>query len=206
MLFTFSWRTWLYDFLLENHALWDYTVEITWFLLLLSYQANPADPRTFPFILLGNKIDIDGGNSRVVSTCSCTSGWIHLFPAPLLKDSFCRFLRRKLGIGAPQKGTYLTLRHLLRRTTMLMPHFCVLLKLLLLMIVNMTCKCNLFTHVICNWLIPASMIIYHFGFNVILLHWRTMTLTPDPGNDHLIFFSTDKQENLVMFLLLKIWN
>ncbi|MBA0623986.1 hypothetical protein Goshw_009525 [Gossypium schwendimanii] len=32
-----------------------------------SFQANPADPRTFPFILLGNKIDIDGGNSRVVS-------------------------------------------------------------------------------------------------------------------------------------------
>ncbi|RDX81472.1 hypothetical protein CR513_37850 [Mucuna pruriens] len=30
-------------------------------------QANPPDPRTFPFILLGNKIDIDGGNSRVVS-------------------------------------------------------------------------------------------------------------------------------------------
>ncbi|KAJ4828636.1 hypothetical protein Tsubulata_025631 [Turnera subulata] len=30
-------------------------------------QANPADPKTFPFILLGNKIDIDGGNSRVVS-------------------------------------------------------------------------------------------------------------------------------------------
>ncbi|KAJ6709142.1 RAS-RELATED PROTEIN RABG3A [Salix koriyanagi] len=30
-------------------------------------QANLSDPRTFPFILLGNKIDIDGGNSRVVS-------------------------------------------------------------------------------------------------------------------------------------------
>ncbi|RYR36636.1 hypothetical protein Ahy_A09g041602 isoform A [Arachis hypogaea] len=29
--------------------------------------ANPSDPRKFPFILLGNKIDIDGGNSRVVS-------------------------------------------------------------------------------------------------------------------------------------------
>ncbi|KAL5195357.1 Ras-related protein Rab7 [Glycine soja] len=29
--------------------------------------ANPPDPRAFPFILLGNKIDIDGGNSRVVS-------------------------------------------------------------------------------------------------------------------------------------------
>ncbi|PPD98461.1 hypothetical protein GOBAR_DD04501 [Gossypium barbadense] len=30
-------------------------------------QANPTDPRMFPFMLLGNKIDIDGGNSRVVS-------------------------------------------------------------------------------------------------------------------------------------------
>nr|GFB58918.1 Ras-related protein RAB7 [Tanacetum cinerariifolium] len=29
--------------------------------------ANPSDPGSFPFILLGNKIDIDGGNSRVVS-------------------------------------------------------------------------------------------------------------------------------------------
>ncbi|GMJ02202.1 RAB GTPase homolog G3A [Hibiscus trionum] len=29
-------------------------------------QANPTDPRTFPFILLGNKIDLDGGNSRAV--------------------------------------------------------------------------------------------------------------------------------------------
>ncbi|KAL3592611.1 hypothetical protein D5086_011251 [Populus alba] len=30
-------------------------------------QASPSDPKKFPFILLGNKIDIDGGNSRVVS-------------------------------------------------------------------------------------------------------------------------------------------
>ncbi|KAL5709961.1 hypothetical protein ACHQM5_020582 [Ranunculus cassubicifolius] len=30
-------------------------------------QANPVDPDSFPFILLGNKVDIDGGNSRVVS-------------------------------------------------------------------------------------------------------------------------------------------
>ncbi|KAK4280102.1 hypothetical protein QN277_011771 [Acacia crassicarpa] len=30
-------------------------------------QANSPNPRKFPFILLGNKIDIDGGNSRVVS-------------------------------------------------------------------------------------------------------------------------------------------
>lgn len=36
-------------------------------------QANPADPRTFPFILLGNKIDVDGGNSRVVRIYSCSA-------------------------------------------------------------------------------------------------------------------------------------
>lgn len=30
-------------------------------------QANPVDPKSFPFILLGNKVDIDGGKSRVVS-------------------------------------------------------------------------------------------------------------------------------------------
>eukprot|EP01018_Ginkgo_biloba_P024211 Gb_22278 [translate_table: standard] len=30
-------------------------------------QASPADPKTFPFVLLGNKVDVDGGNSRVVS-------------------------------------------------------------------------------------------------------------------------------------------
>jgi Ras-related protein Rab-7A len=30
-------------------------------------QASPSDPDNFPFVLLGNKVDIDGGNSRVVS-------------------------------------------------------------------------------------------------------------------------------------------
>ncbi|KAK2971186.1 hypothetical protein RJ640_008610 [Escallonia rubra] len=30
-------------------------------------QASPSDPENFPFVVLGNKIDIDGGNSRVVS-------------------------------------------------------------------------------------------------------------------------------------------
>lgn len=30
-------------------------------------QANPPNLKNFPFLLLGNKIDIDGGNSRVVS-------------------------------------------------------------------------------------------------------------------------------------------
>lgn len=31
-------------------------------------QAHPQDPDNFPFMTLGNKIDVDGGNSRVVST------------------------------------------------------------------------------------------------------------------------------------------
>jgi len=30
-------------------------------------QASPSDPDNFPFILLGNKIDVDSGNSRVIS-------------------------------------------------------------------------------------------------------------------------------------------
>ncbi|CAI0554766.1 unnamed protein product [Linum tenue] len=30
-------------------------------------QVDPVHPDVFPFVLLGNKIDIDGGNSRVVS-------------------------------------------------------------------------------------------------------------------------------------------
>eukprot|EP00245_Coleochaete_scutata_P017286 TRINITY_DN8412_c0_g1_i1.p1 TRINITY_DN8412_c0_g1~~TRINITY_DN8412_c0_g1_i1.p1 ORF type:complete len:206 (-),score=45.78 TRINITY_DN8412_c0_g1_i1:626-1243(-) len=30
-------------------------------------QSSPSDPETFPFVVLGNKVDVDGGNSRVVS-------------------------------------------------------------------------------------------------------------------------------------------
>ena len=30
-------------------------------------QASPSDPDNFPFVLLGNKVDVDSGNSRVVS-------------------------------------------------------------------------------------------------------------------------------------------
>jgi hypothetical protein len=33
-------------------------------------QASPSDPENFPFVVLGNKIDVDGGNSRVVSYLS----------------------------------------------------------------------------------------------------------------------------------------
>ncbi|KAG2270425.1 hypothetical protein Bca52824_064980 [Brassica carinata] len=30
-------------------------------------QASPSDPENFPFVVIGNKIDVDGGNSRVLS-------------------------------------------------------------------------------------------------------------------------------------------
>lgn len=31
-------------------------------------QANPSDQEHFPFMVLGNKVDLDDGKSRVVST------------------------------------------------------------------------------------------------------------------------------------------
>jgi Ras-related protein Rab-7A len=49
---------------------WDQFM-VTW---LLSFflagffgQASPSDPENFPFVVLGNKVDVDSGNSRVVS-------------------------------------------------------------------------------------------------------------------------------------------
>jgi Ras-related protein Rab-7A len=33
----------------------------------LAAQASPSDPDNFPFVVLGNKIDVENGNSRVVS-------------------------------------------------------------------------------------------------------------------------------------------
>ncbi|KAH0912863.1 hypothetical protein HID58_036184, partial [Brassica napus] len=30
-------------------------------------QANPMEPETFPFVLIGNKTEVDGGNNRVVA-------------------------------------------------------------------------------------------------------------------------------------------
>lgn len=37
-------------------------------------QANPTDREHFPFVLLGNKVDQEGGRTRVVSHAMC-----HLF-------------------------------------------------------------------------------------------------------------------------------
>ena len=47
-------------------------------------QASPSDPDNFPFVVLGNKIDVDNGNSRAVSEkkakarCSAKIGRAHV--------------------------------------------------------------------------------------------------------------------------------
>jgi len=54
-------------------------------------QASPTDPDNFPFVVLGNKIDVDNGNSRVVSEKKakswCTSkGGIPYFETSAKED------------------------------------------------------------------------------------------------------------------------
>ena len=44
-------------------------------------QASPSDPENFPFVVLGNKVDLDEGRSRVVRI------FIHLLHLPLLLNS-----------------------------------------------------------------------------------------------------------------------
>ncbi|GLJ18032.1 hypothetical protein SUGI_0318180 [Cryptomeria japonica] len=61
-----------------------------WYLEFLN-QASPADPDNFPFFLVGNKIDVDGGNSRVVSEKKanqwCASkGIMHYFETSAKED------------------------------------------------------------------------------------------------------------------------
>ncbi|XP_051117369.1 ras-related protein Rab7-like [Andrographis paniculata] len=38
-----------------------------WLQDFLKQAKPPANPETFPFVVIGNKVDVDGGNSRVVS-------------------------------------------------------------------------------------------------------------------------------------------
>lgn len=99
---------------------------LTWFPLPLSPQANPANPRTFPFILLGNKIDVDGGNSRVVRIEVAMVSMFFLFPTCCYNYHLSRFLRRKQRSGVLQKATSLTLRHQQKRIIMLILHSSVL--------------------------------------------------------------------------------
>lgn len=108
--------------------------------LLNVFQANPPDPKTFPFILLGNKIDIDGGNSRVVRRHSYCAGQLIYSMIHYTNFQLFRFPRRKQRTGVHQKGTYLTLRHQQKKITMLTLHSFVSPRLLLRMNMSRTCK------------------------------------------------------------------
>uniref|UniRef100_A0A453FID2 Ras-related protein Rab7 n=1 Tax=Aegilops tauschii subsp. strangulata TaxID=200361 RepID=A0A453FID2_AEGTS len=83
-------------------------------------QASPSDPDNFPFVLLGNKVDIDGGNSRVV--ISKTNFLLKIIFKPCSANGLVyyhlRSLRRRRRLGAPQKATSLTLRHLRKKEQM----------------------------------------------------------------------------------------
>ncbi|XP_039800078.1 GTP-binding protein yptV1-like isoform X1 [Panicum virgatum] len=89
-------------------------------------QASPSDPKHFPFILVGNKIDLDGGNKRMVSFLNVQTFQYRLeilcnrFVASGLSHSF---LRRKQGNGVPPRAISRILKPPQKRTTMLTPLF-----------------------------------------------------------------------------------
>ncbi|PSS36733.1 Ras-related protein like [Actinidia chinensis var. chinensis] len=55
-------------------------------------QVNPSEPDTFPFVLVGNKVDVDGGSCRVVSErtarewCASRPGNIPYFETSAKED------------------------------------------------------------------------------------------------------------------------
>lgn len=93
-------------------------------------QASPSDPENFPFVVLGNKIDVDSGNSRVVRLS------LKLLLSPPLSCDLCdldticdqiqdvafywfsRFQRKKLELGVHQREIFHTLRPLPRKVLM----------------------------------------------------------------------------------------
>lgn len=63
-------NNWWEEFLIQVIGLVCFLSVFPPLLLVLMFnfdmQASPPDPENFPFVVLGNKIDVDGGNSRVV--------------------------------------------------------------------------------------------------------------------------------------------
>ncbi|KAJ7978376.1 Ras-related protein Rab7 [Quillaja saponaria] len=101
-------------------------------------QASPSDPENFPFVVIGNKIDVDGGNSRVVyfHELSCFSLFAPSPPPPPnvhtetqnmkhvgklksknLEGPFVLQVSEKkaTSLGVPQKEIFHTLRPQLRK-------------------------------------------------------------------------------------------
>ena len=83
-------------------------------------QASPPDAENFPFMVLGNKVDIDNGCSRVVYISMLDHllfFFLYKFASRFtISICYCRFLRRKLELGVQVKETYLILRPLPKKT------------------------------------------------------------------------------------------
>lgn len=79
-------------------------------------QASPSDPENFPFVVLGNKVDVDGGSSRQVSEKKgrqwCASkGGIPLFETSAREDinvdtAFAAVARAALANETPAEELY----------------------------------------------------------------------------------------------------
>ncbi|XP_048597491.1 ras-related protein RABG2 isoform X1 [Brassica napus] len=84
-------------------------------------QANPMEPETFPFVLIGNKTEVDGGNNRVI--------------------------REPLN-GVVQRETYRTMKPLQRKMLMWMKLFGVLHRKLFPVNLNKTYISQLFLNLL----------------------------------------------------------
>lgn len=62
-------ENWRDEFLsqVRTHCIYIKTLAVTRPHMCATIQANPADREHFPFVLLGNKVDQEGGRTRVVS-------------------------------------------------------------------------------------------------------------------------------------------
>lgn len=74
--------------------------------LPLRAQASPSDPENFPFVVLGNKVDVDGGNSRVVRSPSSMSIFFWRFRRPemILMASSSQVSEKKARAWCASKG------------------------------------------------------------------------------------------------------
>ena len=61
-------------------------------------QASPSDPENFPFVVLGNKVDVDGGNSRVVCALSVSNK-----TPPCFYFSLCRKTNASCDLQVSEK-------------------------------------------------------------------------------------------------------
>lgn len=66
---------------------------------LNALQASPSDPDNFPFVVLGNKIDVEGGNNRVVRP-----GAAEIHRGKRSRAALCHALARSTAAGVREEG------------------------------------------------------------------------------------------------------